>query len=286
MLWEPLITMRDFLHAQFCYQLFITPLPLKMPKEYMDFTARARDYVLDKRTARIEFYSPRHHVIHRFNQKSDVSAKKVLIAHGWTSRAAYMVRTIRLLHEQGYDVYALDFPAHGEARGIQLPWFDAVHILKNVLNELGPFYAVIGHSFGGSMLLNTLSLASQLPEWQIKAVPERAILMASPTRMRTPISCMARRINLSAKAFAFFCENIRKNSSININLLNLHHFIHKGQTPVLCIHGQEDKIIDVKESVVFSRKYPHASLALIPDVDHIGVLIDKRVEHMVSNFLL
>jgi alpha-beta hydrolase superfamily lysophospholipase len=286
MLTNLLTGMRDFLHAQLCYQLFITPLPIPLEKEYRDFAERACEYVEKNRSNIINFDSPRHYVIHHFAQANNPQAKKVLITHGWMSRAAYMVRTIRFLHQQGYEVYALDFPAHGEARGLQLTWVDSVKILRETLNNLGPFYAVIGHSFGGSMLLNTLNLASQLPEWQLNTMPERAVLIASPTNMRAPISKWARRFKLSAQGFLVLRDVIRQRSDTNLKCLNFRHFTKGGQTPILCIHGQDDHTIDPKESINFCRNYPYASLALIPGVDHVGVLIDKRVENIVCNFLL
>lgn len=185
--------MRDFFYARLCYQIFITPIPFPLEKQYRDFAERACEFVLKNRSELIIRQTPRHHAIHRFAQPHTTNARKVLITHGWMSRAAYMVKLIRALHKQGYDVYALDFPAHGEAKGFQLPWTDAVMILQNVINTLGPFYAVIGHSFGGSMLLNTLNLACQFPEWKLDIEPERVVLIASPTRMRTPVSKLARR---------------------------------------------------------------------------------------------
>ncbi|MDP1604324.1 MAG: alpha/beta fold hydrolase [Legionella sp.] len=278
--------MRDFFHAQLCYQLFITPLPIPLEKEYRDFALRACEFVENNRTNVIDCSSPRHHVIHHFAQKDNPAAKKILITHGWMSRAAYMVKIIRALHKQGYDVYALDFPAHGEAKGLQLTWTDSVIILKETLNKLGPFYGVIGHSFGGSMLLNTLNLASQLPEWQVDTLPERAVLIASPTNMRTPVGKLARRFKLSGQAYLLLREAIRQNSNTHIRHLHTRHFIRKGEIPILCIHGNDDHTIDPHESISFCRHYPHASLALIPGIDHVGVLIDERVEAIVSNFLL
>src|SRR5688572_28631419 len=127
MLTKRLIELRDFFHAKLSYQLFITPLPIRMPKEYIDFTERALHFIQYKRSNKIEFSTPRHHVVHHF-QQDNPAAKKILITHGWTSRAAYMMRTIRMLHQQGYEVYALDFPAHGESRGLQLTWIEAVAI--------------------------------------------------------------------------------------------------------------------------------------------------------------
>lgn len=286
MLVKMLTDMKDYFHAQLCYQLFITPLPLKMEEEYRDFANRACEFIIKNRTNMLDFHSPRHYVVHHFAQKNNPQAKKILITHGWTSRAAYMIRSIRMLHQQGYEVYALDFPAHGDARGFQLTWVDAVIILRDTINKLGPFYGVIGHSFGGSMLLNTLNLASQLPQWQIHSIPERAVLISSPTTMRTPVSKLARRLKLSRPGFLLFRDVIRQHSETSIKHLNFRHFITNGTTPVLCIHGQDDHTIDPQESVSFCRRYPHASLVLIPGIDHVGVLIDKRVENMVSNFLL
>ncbi|MGQ3887876.1 alpha/beta hydrolase [Legionella sp. CNM-1927-20] len=286
MLANALAELRNFFHVQLCYQLFITPLPLPVEKEYREFAQKACDFLVNHRTSFLVANSPRHHVIHRFAQENNPASKKVLITHGWMSRAAYMARLIHALHKQGYDVYALDFPAHGEAKGLQLTWIDAVNTLKTVINHLGPFYGVIGHSFGGSMLLNTLNLACQLPEWQLESLPERAVLIASPTNMRTPVSRHARRFKLNGKSYLRLREVIRQNSKTNITHLNFRNFINRSTTPILCIHGTEDNSIPPQESIEFCRHYPYASLALLAKLDHINVLIDERVEHMVMNFLV
>jgi alpha-beta hydrolase superfamily lysophospholipase len=285
MIMNILTSMMDFFHAQLCYQLFITPLPLPLEKEYRDFAERACEFMTHNRTQVINHSLPKPHVIHHFAQKNNPSAKKVLITHGWMSRAAYMVRLIRVLHKQGYEIYALDFPAHGEAKGMQLTWYDSVTILRDTLNRLGPFYAVVGHSFGGSMLLNTLNLSSQLPEWSIDCLPERAVLIASPTNMRTPVRQLARRFKLSAQGLLLLRNVFRQQAYPNINHLNIRHFIKRGTTPILCIHGKNDSTIDPRESIRFCRRYPHASLALLPNIDHVGVLIDPKVENIVCNYL-
>lgn len=276
--------MRDFIHAQLCYQLFITPVPYMLDKQYQEFADRACEFVANKRSTFIERHTPRHHVIHHFGQDNPL-AKKVLITHGWMSRAAYMVKLIRALHKMGYEVFALDFPAHGDAKGLQLTWTDAVMIMKNTLDELGPFYAVIGHSFGGSMMLNTLILASQFPEWQLKNEPERVVMIASPTRMRTPVSSIARRLKLSANAYRELRELFRQRAFTRIENLNFRHFIGNSTLPILCIHGSDDDTIRPIESILFCQRYPHASLKLIPGIDHVEVLIDSRVEYEVCEFL-
>ena len=282
---NPLTDLKDFLHAQLCYQLFITPIHLPVPKPYRDFARRACEYIESERSEWVHCESPRHHVVHHFTQRDNPHAKKILITHGWISRAAYMARLIRALHKQGFDVYALDFPAHGDAKGMQLPWTDAVAVLQHTINHLGPFYAVIGHSFGGSMLLNTLTLASQFPEWKLDAEPEHVVLLASPTRMRTPVHLLARQLKLTARSYLFLRQLFREQAVIDLKRLHFRHYIAQAKTPFLCIHGKDDRAITPKESIIFCQHYPHASLELLPGMDHLSILIDERVEHRVCKFL-
>ncbi|WP_058502970.1 alpha/beta hydrolase [Legionella israelensis] len=277
---------RNFLHAQLCYQLFITPLHLPVEKQYRHFASRACEYFEDKRSEAIHQQYPRHHIIHHFAQAHRPQAKKILIAHGWMSRAAYMIRLTHTLHQQGYDVYIPDFPAHGEAKGFQLPWTDAVLILKNIINQFGPFYAVIGHSFGGSMLLNTLNLAGQLPDWQLKYTPERFILIASPTRMRSPVHRLARRFKLNGAGFQCLRDVIYQQADIDPRLVRLQNFLVQGRTiPFLCIHGEKDLTVHPKESIIFCRNYHHGELKMLKDATHVSVLLDERVEQHASEFL-
>jgi pimeloyl-ACP methyl ester carboxylesterase len=228
---------------------------------------------------------PRHHVLHRFIPANPVGAKKILITHGWMSRAAYMMRLIRTLQQQGYDVYALDFPAHGDAKGVQLPWIDAVAIIKETINHFGPFYGIIGHSFGGSMLLNCFNLAGQLPEWKLLNTPDRAILIASPTRMRGPVKKIAKQFNLSSSSYLQL-RNLINQHAVDTKLIRLRHFITQSiDTPFLCIHGELDSTVHPEESIIFCKEYKNAHLCILPDADHVSVLMDQRVEDKVSHFL-
>lgn len=286
MITSSLIHVRDLLHAQLCYQAFITPIFFPLDKQYRDFAKLACEFIEAKRTEAIHQEHPRHHVLHHFVPQKNANNKKVLITHGWISRAAYMARFIHSLHQQGYEVYALDFPAHGEAKGLQLPWTDAVTILKNTINQYGPFYAVIGHSFGGSMLLNTLNVSGQLSDWRLSHQPERAILIASPTQMRSPVNRLAKKLKLSGHGYLQLRQVMRQQCRFDLKLIRLNHFISQSPyTSFLCIHGEQDKTISTKESIEFCRKYPDAKLSLLPGANHISVLVDDRVEKLVSDFL-
>jgi alpha-beta hydrolase superfamily lysophospholipase len=277
--------LRDYLQAQYSYQLFITPLPLPVEEEYKDFANKACAFMNTHRSNLIIGKTPRHHVLHHFAQPNNPQAKKILIAHGWMSRAAYMGYIIRGLHKRGYEIYALDFPAHGDAHGWQLPWIDAVGVLKETLNNHGPFYGVLGHSFGGSMLLSTLNLSKQLPQWHLHQDPERMILLASPTNMSNPISKLARKLKLSSAALMHLRELIQDKAETSLSYLDARRLNSKTKIPILCIHGNQDGTVEPEESISFCRKYKNASLVLLPELDHVSVLIDYHVEKSICDFL-
>lgn len=286
MITASLAHVKDMLHAQFCYQVFITPIHFPIEKEYRDFAKRACELLEIKRSEVIHAEHPRHHVLHHFTPQGNANGKKILITHGWMSRAAYMVRLSDALYQQGYEVYAIDFPAHGEAKGLQLPWIDAVAVIKETLNQYGPFYGVIGHSFGGSMLLNTLNIAGQLPDWQLKHKPERAVLIASPTQMRGPVNHVAKKLKLSGQGYLYLRNLVQDQAKINLSHVRLHHFVSQNPNiPFLCIHGGLDETINPKESIRFCRTYQNADLRILPDANHVSVLMDERVEHLVCDFL-
>lgn len=285
MMSDALLHLKDVLHAQFCYQYLITPLHLRLPKKYKKFAQIACEFVEEQRSEMIQLNNPYHHVLHRFSPQKNANGKKILITHGWMSRAAYMTQLIRTMHLEGYEVYALDFPAHGDAQGIQLLWSDAVAIIKNTMNEHGPFYGVIGHSFGGSMLLNTINLAGQLPDWRLYHYPEKVILIASPVRMTAPIKECAKRLKLSSTALIQLRQLFHQQTKIDPKLIRLNRFVSQNANiPFLCIHGTEDKTINPIESVLFCNQYKNANLSLLPDANHISVLIDERVEQLAREF--
>ncbi len=286
MLNTPWTSWVNYLHARLCYQLFITPIAFPMDKQYREFARHACAKMQKYRTAAFHEYHPRHHVIHYFAPTAPANGKKILVAHGWISRAAYMIHIISHLQSQGYEVYAPDFPAHGEAKGLQLLWIDAATIVRETLNRYGPFHGVVGHSFGGAILLNILNLAGQFPQWALYEKPQRVVLIASPIKIRSPMRRAAKKLKLNGSGLLHLRQLLQQQTQINFNTLHLRQFIQQAPViPFLCIHGDSDKTIPVTESIRFSRLYPQADLRILPHANHVSVLMDKRVETLVKDFM-
>jgi pimeloyl-ACP methyl ester carboxylesterase len=86
---------------------------------------------------------------YRFNYPSE---KKLLITHGYESSILKFDKYIRPFIKKGYEVLAVDAPAHGESTGKlinALLYKDLIHYLEK---EYGPIKNYMGHSMGGLAL--------------------------------------------------------------------------------------------------------------------------------------
>src|SRR6478672_7473873 len=75
---------------------------------------------------------------------------RVLLVHGWEGRGMNLGMFIAPLNAAGYQVIALDGPAHGKSPGEQTNPVDFAHGLLGAGQELGPLAGVIAHSMGAA----------------------------------------------------------------------------------------------------------------------------------------
>ncbi len=106
--------------------------------------AAARKHTVRAGAERIE--------VHEWGQ----GPRTALILHGWGSHAARFAPLARSLVAQEWRVLAIDAPGHGSAPGWRssLPQFIAA--LDQVVQDLGPAQALIGHSLGALAAINWL----------------------------------------------------------------------------------------------------------------------------------
>ncbi|WP_367607380.1 alpha/beta hydrolase [Legionella sp. W05-934-2] len=268
------------IHAWICLHVFNIPLPVPLPKNYKEKIKLAKAHLLKTRHNKMIMRTPRSHVIHVF-QPDAPPRGKILITHGWMSQSMYMIGIIDALQRAGYKVYALDFPAHGESKGIRVKWFESVQAITEAQKKFGPFDMAIGHSYGGSMLLCAFCLAEHFGVQPFKKIA----LIAAPTTVTSPIKRAARRLKLNRYAYRIFRQWMRSEHNIDVKLLKPYDKAKTGDTKFLAIHGEKDAIIPTQESIHFCNNNPNAKLHLIAELNHNNVLFSDETYQTLLSFI-
>jgi alpha-beta hydrolase superfamily lysophospholipase len=81
------------------------------------------------------------------------SRGRILVVHGLDANKELMNVLCFGLAESGLDVYSIDLPGHGDSDS-GFDGLKARRAVEGVLDRLGPNTAVVGHSFGASLLLD------------------------------------------------------------------------------------------------------------------------------------
>ncbi|MEZ4850154.1 MAG: alpha/beta fold hydrolase [Bacteroidia bacterium] len=100
------------------------------------------------------------------------SDRKIFLVHGWEAHALDFYKMIPTLVDAGFEVIALDAPAHGKSEGSEVNLIAVKQAIYQAILRFGIPYAVIGHSFGGYASAFTLS------EYPVEV--EKLIMIASP----------------------------------------------------------------------------------------------------------
>ncbi|MBC7776566.1 MAG: alpha/beta fold hydrolase [Phycisphaerae bacterium] len=100
-------------------------------------------------------------------------APLVLLSYGWAYNAGRWRHFVPQLVEAGYRVLAYDPPGHGLAPAGLMNIPANAAIIRTLLEDYGPAYSIVGHSFGGSSSVYALK---DLPR---ALHPRRMVIMAS-----------------------------------------------------------------------------------------------------------
>ncbi len=270
----------NFIHAWICLHVFSIPLPYPIPRKYKDKIKLAQAHLLKIRHKKICQQTPRPHVIHIFKPKGP-SKGNLLVTHGWMSKSVYMIGIIDALYCAGYTIYAIDFPAHGESKGVQVKWFESVQAIIEAQKNFGPFDVAIGHSYGGSMLLCAFCL---IESFQVKPFNKIALISA-PTTITLPIKRAARSFKLNRFSYRLFRGWMRNEHAFDIKLIRPYEKAKADKTRFIIIHGADDNSVPIQESIRFCKDNANAKLQLLPKLDHVNVLFSDQTYQALLSFI-
>lgn len=140
---------------------------------------------------------------------------KVLLCHGWRSKATDFRKMIEMYVETRFEVHGIDFRAHGKSDGIHTAGPEFRDIVKMYVEKEGPFDIVIGHSLGGI----TASIA--LMELEERLRPSQLFIIAAPPYIRYFFKDLIDDLKLKDKVFQNMCDMVEENFGQPIDYFDL-----------------------------------------------------------------
>ena len=211
------------------------------------------------------------------------TGKIVLLVHGWESSSRIFESFVSPLLASGYRVMAIDGPAHADSTQKQtnmVDFGDALYKIVQRLEKSGGVYALIGHSFGGSSLINMLYRRST------PGTLKKIVIIASPSRIDNIFSNFFQYLHLPERVIKEFKILMAKNFNLKIEDLKLENWVHDlSLDKVLIVHDRNDKIIPYKEAEALVQAWKKSRFLLTEGLGHNRIMKNPEVIDEIINYL-
>ena len=203
------------------------------------------------------------------------SERKILLVHGWESRATQMSGFVDSLLNLNYQVVALDGPGHGQSKeGKSNPYLFA-RAVKHITKKLGPFEGVVGHSIGGNAVATALSDGVTIP---------KVVLISTPASISTVLKGVCQYMSLPNTCSQLFFNFVEREVGVSADIMNTANNVSSRNPRGLLIHDTEDVEISFKESKLIAQNWPQAEVFSTSGYGHKRLLRNPDVWNKVSLF--
>ena len=210
------------------------------------------------------------------------SRGSVLIAHGWTSEAAFMAVIAEQLRRAGFRVVAFDQPGHGKSARAEASVIDCARALRQVAEALGPTPFVVTHSMGG---LAALLAGAGGPPIGFGYPFERYVLIASPNRFRTITDEFADELGLGPQARRAYERRLERIAHRAMSSFTAAHLLAATGQRALVIHARDDREVAFAHAEEIVARCPQAELRAVDGVGHRNILFAPPVIRAVVSYL-
>ena len=228
----------------------------------------------------------------RFNLSEDISAiswppeeaaaavgevqKKLLLIHGWESRATQMYGLVPQLLELGYRVTALDMPAHGQSPGKMANAEVFVQTLLLAQEKLGKFDAVVGHSLGAGAASLALSRGLET---------DKLVLVSGPSSIENVLRRFSGFVGLNRRATNKFIEFAAELVGRHPADLDASKQNAGNLTPTLIVHDVDDNEVPISESRRLLPAFENAEFFETRGLGHRKILKSPQLNEKIYQFL-
>ncbi|MCA1405210.1 alpha/beta fold hydrolase [Ensifer sp. IC3342] len=220
-------------------------------------------------------------VAHHFAPRP-AGGPRILLAHGWGSRSAYLATLIDGLHAAGAEVVALDWPGHGASPGRSLTMPQAVRVIDAAWRHFDGFDIAIGHSFGGA----SLACAAGAVVCDVPArVPGKLVLIGAPSEMTWLFRGFGKMMALAPAAQAAFEGMVERLSGRRVEGFDAARILGMLRKPVLVIHAEDDKEVSAAHARRYAAAGPNVEMYWANGFGHRRIVSAEPVIDRIKAFV-
>jgi pimeloyl-ACP methyl ester carboxylesterase len=265
------------------FRLFATT-PRRRPSTAKEkaLLARSRGWMRQAERVPLAFAGGKA-MAHRFAARPCAAfTGRVLVVHGWGSRAAYLSTLTEALVAAGHEVVALDLPGHGAARGRTLTLPMAVRAIDAAWHRFGGFDYFCGHSFGGASLACAAGgLVPDVPAHR----PRRLVTIGSPSEMTWLFKDLGRFLKLGSAAQVALENHVERIAGAPLSAFDAANAAGRLQSPMLVIHAEDDKEVPALHARRYASAGPNVTIEWANGFGHRRIVSAEPVIGCIVGFL-
>ncbi|MEM6782774.1 MAG: alpha/beta fold hydrolase [Bacteroidota bacterium] len=221
--------------------------------------------------------------LYRWPAATEVSApaRTALLVHGWEGDALNFVAFVEPLRQAGFDVVALDGPAHGASSGERSDALRHARAIMAAIQHLGHVDLLVGHSFGGYACAFAVAGVPDLIEPQRVG---RLALIAAPDTFEGVFHRFAQMVGFSQAVERRIHSRVEAMGGQPASFFSVRHALGTVAVPTLVIHDRADKEIPFAEGEANGAAGPHVAFHPTDGLGHRRILRAPDVVQTVVSF--
>ena len=271
-----------FVAGRLALRLFSTPFTASTLSQRQKFLVGKAD----KRLAAMPALRIRHRAgevqTYFFEAKPYVApAGTIILVHGWTSGARFMLAFVNALARRGFNVVVFDLPAHGKSTGRVTNMSECAAALQAVGDHYGPIHGIVAHSFGSAV--TALAVEAALPMTSKLDVAKIA-LIASPNAVSFATRSLGKVIGLGQRAQDDFETQLAAQVARPIDSLTGTKIYTTIAKPLLVIHCEDDDEVPFAQGSQY-MEVPSCQFVAVRGLGHRRILYSWNVVRKVAQFM-